>query len=593
MCGISALLVTAAQDSDSATHLSCLSQSLEEYLRCRGPDSFSKSLVSVSLFVSYYCVNLVVVSNSELRLKLIIFQVTRNGILMLLNSLLQIRGNCPRRSTLRDEETGNILLWNGEVFEGIDMAAGDNDGECILAALRNAKMRSDVANCFSKLRGPWAMVFWHATTKSFWFGRDVMGRKSLLVKMPSQSNEAFVLTSVRGNSTEIDEFREVEPGMYVMDFSNFDEASQEGRGAIPDIERIPWYDEDLLSIGAYLRDSETVEINQTGMLEHSRRSDYKEKLLTLLQDATYRRSNTIEYFPGPNGCASTPMKSTMVLFSGGVDSTLIAALLDRSLPKGQPIELCSICFAKGTSPDRKGSLQAFLELKKSMPDREWRFIAIDSSYEELRTIQNRVLALLHPASTVMDFNIGGALWLASRGQGEWIKIGEDGKIVEIIEKDYRSEARTVFLGHGADELFGGYSRHRTRFRNHGWSGLAEELRLDVRRLWIRNFGRDDRIISDHGREARLPFMDEHVIQFALKTPLEVLVDFDLPCGQGDKMILRQCLNSLGFKETAARPKRALQFGSRLAKAANENQFGGTKQANKNSAGSVKLSEVLN
>jgi asparagine synthetase B (glutamine-hydrolysing) len=43
----------------------------------------------------------------------------------------------------------------------------------------------------------------------------------------------------------------------------------------------------------------------------------------------------------------------------------------------------------------------------------------------------------------------------------------------------------VLLGHGADEQCGGYGRHRTRFRLGGWQGLADELAVDVKRLWIR------------------------------------------------------------------------------------------------------------
>ena len=63
--------------------------------------------------------------------------------------------------------------------------------------------------------------------------------------------------------------------------------------------------------------------------------------------------------------------------------------------------------------------------------------------------------LLCPADTVMDLNIGAALWLAAQAEGEL-----HGGVGQ-----YRSRARVVLLGHGADELCGGYGRHRTAFRH--------------------------------------------------------------------------------------------------------------------------------
>ena len=40
-----------------------------------------------------------------------------------------------------------------------------------------------------------------------------------------------------------------------------------------------------------------------------------------------------------------------------------------------------------------------------------------------------------------------------------------------------------------------------------------ELTMDLDRLPSRNLGRDDRIVADHGKEVRLPFLDEDVVRF--------------------------------------------------------------------------------
>ena len=89
---------------------------------------------------------------------------------------------------------------------------------------------------------------------------------------------------------------------------------------------------------------------------------------------------------------------------------------------------------------------------------------------------------------------------------------------------YCSAASVVLLGHGADEQAGGYGRHRTKFQAHGWQGLAAELQVDMQRLWFRNLGRDDRLIADHGRESRHPFLDEQLVELMLGVDLGEVVD---------------------------------------------------------------------
>ena len=73
----------------------------------------------------------------------------------------------------------------------------------------------------------------------------------------------------------------------------------------------------------------------------------------------------------------------LILFSGGVDSTLIAALAHQSLPVDVPIDLASVCFKEGRSADRLAAQDALLELMQFAPTREWRLIQVDSSLEEV------------------------------------------------------------------------------------------------------------------------------------------------------------------------------------------------------------------
>lgn len=63
-------------------------------------------------------------------------------------------------------------------------------------------------------------------------------------------------------------------------------------------------------------------------------------------------------------------------------------------------------------------------------------------------------------------------------------------------------------------------------------------RQDIHRIWKRNLGRDDRVISDLGKEARHPFLDEDFVKFISTVPLHYISDYREERGTGDKKILR-------------------------------------------------------
>lgn len=89
-----------------------------------------------------------------------------------------------------------------------------------------------------------------------------------------------------------------------------------------------------------------------------------------------------------------PPARVLLLFSGGLDSTTLAAMADRSLPDGEPIDLVNVCFDGGRSPDRVASLDALEELATLAPARPWRLILVDATLADVDRHRQRHAACI-------------------------------------------------------------------------------------------------------------------------------------------------------------------------------------------------------
>ncbi|KAG8460435.1 hypothetical protein KFE25_013085 [Diacronema lutheri] len=75
-------------------------------------------------------------------------------------SVLGIRGAAPVLQPLVSPATGDVLAWNGEVFGGLDEAAGGagartpDGGADTLALLRALERASSPGECLARVRGP-------------------------------------------------------------------------------------------------------------------------------------------------------------------------------------------------------------------------------------------------------------------------------------------------------------------------------------------------------------------------------------------------------------------------------------------------------
>lgn len=161
----------------------------------------------------------------------------------------------------------------------------------------------------------------------------------------------------------------------------------------------------------------------------------------------------------------------------------------------------------------------------------------------------------------MDLSITFALYFAARGIGDAYTTDAEWNPTPVT---VTTPARVLLSGLGADELFGGYSRHEAAFRREGYRGLIDELMLDVRRIGQRNLGRDDRVISHWGKEVRFPFLDEQLVRYVINCPVWEKCDFQNPYHpaviEPAKRALRLLADQLSLPSAAREKKRAVCLG---------------------------------
>jgi len=404
----------------------------------------------------------------------------------------------------------NMLMWNGDIFSmtGVEKDRTESDTSLLSRHLAQCQTPAQVLQCMASISGPWAMVYLQSSANTLWFGRDFFGRQSLLI---SKNKDSLSLSScVMADMTNYTE----------LPASGLFSCSLSPGGVLEQVILYPWdcmgdrVDNNTLqytisdqTIQCPVRldlfnpstaplslqpDGEQCDLFQQ-LLEQPDISLMVDKFTDLLRKAVKTRITNQPGLCKTCMAAKTsppcPHCSVAVLFSGGLDSCVLAHLAAEQLPPGQPLHLLNVAFQQGGGgwdvPDRLTGVQAFKELAPLHSDRHISLVKVDIALPELQSARSsHIKHLLHPLHTVLDDSIGCAIWFAARGRGEdWVT----GEQVE-------TPARVLLLGMGIDEQLGGYSRHRTRFAREGHEGLGEELRMELLRISERNLGRDNRIV---------------------------------------------------------------------------------------------------
>jgi asparagine synthetase B (glutamine-hydrolysing) len=149
-----------------------------------------------------------------------------------LSTVLSLRGAAVIVQPLIDENTKSVLCWNGEAWSISGNAIAGNDSKVVFELLLQAcstgsshDSKAAVIQVLSSIRGPYAIVYYDAVNNRIYYGRDCLGRRSLLRK--STSDGSLVLSSVCDNATG-EAWAEVEAdGIYVVDLSTAETAQDD------------------------------------------------------------------------------------------------------------------------------------------------------------------------------------------------------------------------------------------------------------------------------------------------------------------------------------------------------------------------------
>uniref|UniRef100_A0A0N4ZN79 Scavenger receptor class B member 1 n=1 Tax=Parastrongyloides trichosuri TaxID=131310 RepID=A0A0N4ZN79_PARTI len=260
-------------------------------------------------------------------------------------------------------------------------------------------------------------------------------------------------------------------------------------------------------------------------------------------------------------------KSLCVMFSGGIDSVSVAYSLLQNLPNESILYLINVGSLndKGfvSTPDRERSLRAFNEFKRIFPDKNIIYVCCDLSKDAIEKAKvNIIHKACRPKLTKMDESIALVQYFAFLGKGYNV---ENNRAVVI-------DSNIFINGSGADEIFGGYMKHRQCYNlTKCYKEICFCLQKELYYLGDRNHGRDSRLIEASKqflhcfkRNTLSPFLTNEFIYFATSIPINMKSDFEKPRGEGEKSLLRLYLKKEGLsKEIYCQPKQAMQFGSKI------------------------------
>ncbi len=218
-----------------------------------------------------------------------------------------------------------------------------------------------------------------------------------------------------------------------------------------------------------------------------------------------------------------------VLFSGGIDSVLIAQILKEL---GREVH----CFCTGVMDAGEKDPEDVIFAKKIAKKLKFPLTIVKIKKREVPDLIREIIPIIE-TNNVVKVGVGLTNYVAAKAAKE-------------------AGFKRIFSGLGSEEIFAGYNRHRDV------SDVNKECIKGLHIMRERDTYRDYTIASKLKIQMVVPFCDRRLVDYSLKIPGKFKIK-----GRQLKHIIREVAKEFGIpKVYAERPKRAAQYGSNFDRA---------------------------
>jgi len=223
-----------------------------------------------------------------------------------------------------------------------------------------------------------------------------------------------------------------------------------------------------------------------------------------------------------------PDRKLGLLFSGGIDSTLLALILRK-------LGVDFTCYTVAVDDGNLKTAEDLLYAKKVAKALDLKLKIIKLRIRDIPRYLKKIVPVIEDTN-VTKVSVGLTFYPAC----------------ELAKKD---GVRIMFSGLGSEEIFAGYQRHKKA------TDINTECLSGLLKMYERDTYRDYTITMHNNIELRVPYLDTELVRYALKIPAKMKINGI------EKAVLRDVAINLGLdKKFAMRKKKAAQYGSKTLRA---------------------------